>query len=173
MIEEVLRLVKKHEQWRGYRCVNLIPSENVTSQQVRALLSSELAHRYTSPEGFYMGTCFIDELEKYGEEIAKSLFKAETADLRPLSGHVADFIFLANFMKQGDVFMCVSAEDGGYPGIWVNGLPKILGIKVEAFPFSKEKMNIRAEEAVDAIIRVKPAVVVFGASLFLFPIRFA
>ena len=169
MIEEVLSLVKKHEQWRSQRCINLIPSENIMSPQVRALLSSELAHRYTSPEGFYMGTRFIDEIEKYGEELAKTLFKAETADLRPLSGHVADFIFLANFMKQGDVFMCVSADDGGYPGIWVNGLPKILGTRVEAFPFSKEKMNIQAENAVDAIIRVKPAVVVFRASLFLFP----
>jgi len=169
MITDILSLAKMHEQWRGKQCINLIPSENIMSPQVRALLSSDLAHRYTAPDRFYMGTRFIDEIEKYGEEIAKKLFKAETADLRPLSGHVADWIFLANFTKRGDVLMCVSASDGGYPGIWEKGLPKLLGIKIEAFPFSKEKMNIQAEEAAEAIVKVKPDVVIFGASLFLFP----
>lgn len=169
MIEEILGLVKKHEEWRGRRCINLIPSENIMSPQVRSLLSSDLAHRYTAPDRFYMGTRFVDEIEKYGEEIAKRLFKAETADLRPLSGHIADFIFLASFAKQNNVLMCVSADDGGYPGIWKRGLPRVLGIEVEAFPFFKEEMNIKAEEAVKAIIRKRPSVVIFGASLFLFP----
>ncbi len=169
MIEEILSLVRKHEDWRGRRCINLIPSENVMSPQVRGLLSSELSHRYTESSRFYMGTQFIDKIENYGEEIAKSLFRTETADLRPLSGHIADLIFLASFAKQGGVLMCVSAQDGGYPGIWREGLSKILGIKVEALPFSREKMNIMAEEAAEAVLKIKPNVVVFGASLFLFP----
>lgn len=169
MIEEILNLVEKHELWRGKQSINLIPSENVTSPQVRALLSSELVHRYTAPDAFYMGTRYIDEIEKYGEGIAESLFDSETADLRPLSGHIADLIFLANFTNRGEKLMCVSAEDGGYPGTWKLGLPKVLGITVEAFPFSKEEMNIRAEETVETIIRIKPKTVVFGASLFLFP----
>jgi len=172
MIADILDLVQKHEQWREKQCINLIPSENITSPQVRSLLSSELAHRYTARNHFYMGTHFVDEIEKNGEEIAKELFRAETADLRPLSGHVADWIFLANFTKQGDVLICVSAKDGGYPGIWQKGLPEVLGIEVEAFPFSKEKMNIKTEKTVENIIKVKPDVVIFGASLFLFPIQF-
>ncbi len=169
MITEILSLVQKHEKWRGRQCLNLIPSENVTSKQVRSILSSELVHRYTSPDHFYMGTYFMDEIENYGEEVAKRIFKAETADLRPLSGHIADLIFLATFTKRGDVLICVSANDGGYPGTWKDGLPKILGIKVVAFPFSKEKMNIKTEQAAEAITRIKPNLVVFGASLFLFP----
>ncbi len=169
MIEDILALVQKHEKWRGTQCINLIPSENIMSPQARALLSSDLTHRYTAPERFYMGTHFIDEIEKYGEELAKKLFRAKTADLRPLSGHIADWIFLANLTKQGDTLMCVSAEDGGYPGVWEDGLPKVLGLKLEAFPFSKEEMNIKAEEAAEVIERVKPALMVFGASFLLFP----
>lgn len=169
MIADILSLVQKHEQWRGKQCINLIPSENLMSPQARTLLSSEIAHRYTAPDQFYMGTRFIDEIEKLGEKIAKRLFKAETADLRPLSGHIADLIFLASFTKKDDVLMCVSADDGGYPGIWQKGLPKALDIKVEAFPFSKEKMNIEAEKAVEAVTKIEPHVVIFGASLFLFP----
>lgn len=169
MIEKILSLVGKHEEWRGQRCINLIPSENVTSPQVRSLLSSDLTHRYTSPDRFYMGTRFVDEIEALGEEIAKDLFGAEIADLSPLSGHVADLIFTSSFMKQGDTLMCLSAEDGGYPGLWEEGLPRILGFKVEAFPFSKKDMNIDTKKAVQSIVRIKPEVVILGASLILFP----
>jgi glycine hydroxymethyltransferase len=169
MIHEILSMVEKHEEWRGKQCLNLIPSENVVSPAVRKLLSSELGHRYTARESFYMGTRFIDQIEKYGEEIAKEVFRAETADLRPLSGHIADVIFLASFAKPGDVVMCISPQDGGYPGLWENGLAGLLSLKTVPFPFSKHDMNIQVEEAKDAIERVKPKIVIFGASLITFP----
>ncbi len=56
------------------------------SHQVRSLLSSDLEHRYTARDEFYMGTRFLDEVEQYGEKLAREVFNAETADLRPLSG---------------------------------------------------------------------------------------
>jgi glycine hydroxymethyltransferase len=169
MIEEILSLVRNHEEWRGKQCLNLIPSENVMSTAVRGLLASDLGHRYTSTERFYMGTQFIDEIEQYGEEIAKEVFRAETADLRPLSGHIADLIFLASFAKPNDVLMCVSPEDGGYPGIWKDGLAGLFNVKTVPFLFSERDMNIVVEETKEAIRRVKPKVVVFGASLITFP----
>jgi len=169
LIDEILNLVNKHEEWRGKQCLNLIPSENVMSPAVRGLLSSELAHRYTARDHFYMGTRFIDEIEHYGEETAKKVFRAETADLRPLSGHIADLIFLANLAKRGDTFMCVSPDDGGYPGMWSDALAGLLSLKAVSFPFSKDDRNIKVDEARAAINRVKPKVIVFGASLITFP----
>jgi len=169
MIYEILSLVEKHEEWRGKQCLNLIPSENVMSPAVRGLLSSELGHRYTSRDRLYMGTRFIDEVEWYGEKIAKEVFRAEAADLRPLSGHIADLIFLGSFAKPNDVLMCVSPEDGGYPGMWKNGLAGLLGIKAVPFPFSKREMNIKVEEAKEAIRHIKPKIVIFGASKITFP----
>ncbi len=169
MINEILSLVSKHEEWRGKKCLNLIPSENVMSPPVRRLLSSEFGHRYTARDRFYMGTKFMDEIEDYGEKIAREVFKADTADLRPLSGHIADLIFLANLTKPKDTLMCVSPENGGYPGMWNEGLAGLLGLKAVAFPFSKEDMNIIVEKAEEAIRRAEPNVVVFGASLITFP----
>lgn len=169
MIDEILSLVDRHERWRGGSCLNLIPSENVTSPAVRSLLSSELVHRYTSRQGFYMGTRFIDELEMLGEELAREIFRSETADLRPLSGHLADVIFLACFSQPNDTLLCVSPEDGGYPGVSQQGISRFLGLRVRAFPFSREEMNIKVDEAVELVERVKPKIVLFGASLILFP----
>lgn len=168
MINEILSLVKKHEEWRGNQCLNLIPSENLMSPTVRSLLSSELGQRYTARDHFYMGTRFTDEIEQYGEELAKKVFRAGTADLRPLSGHIADLIFLAIHTKPNDTFMCISPDDGGYPGMWKDGLAGLLNLKAVPFPFSKNDLNIKVKEAKESIERIKPKIVIFGASYILF-----
>jgi glycine hydroxymethyltransferase len=169
VISEVIASIDKHEEWRGKNCLNLIASENVMSPLVRSALSSDLGHRYTSRDRFYRGTHFTDEIEERGEELAKQVFGAETADLRPLSGHIADLTILALAAKPNDILMCVSADDGGYPGIWEQGAPSFLQLEVIGFPFSKENRNIDAEKAAELIREKKPRVIVFGASLFLFP----
>lgn len=116
-----------------------------------------------------MGTRFIDEIEQYGEERAKNLFRCKTADLRPLSGHVANLVFLACFTQPNDTILCVSPENGGYPGTWEHGLSRLLKLRAVGFPFSKEARNIKVEEARNLILQKKPKMVVFGASIFLFP----
>jgi len=169
MMDEIMSLVRKHEQWRGQECINLIPSENIMSPAVRALLSTELGHRYTAPDRFYMGTCFIDEIEQYGVKLAKDVFNSETADLRSLSGHVANLIILACFTNPNDKVVCVSPVNGGYQGISKHGISHFFRLKILDFPFSKTDMNIKTNEAEDFILREKPRVVIFGASRFLFP----
>mgnify|MGYP002153774069 CR=1 FL=1 len=166
---ELQLLVREHENWRAENCINLIPSENVTSSNVQALLSSDLGHRYTSRSGFYAGTRYIDEIEALGEKIATEVFHSEFADLRPISGHLADLIFLASFTRPGDKIMCVGPEDGGYPGISSEGAPKFLGLKVIYLPFNRKYMNIQTNKAVELIQQKQPRVVLLGASLFLFP----
>jgi len=116
-----------------------------------------------------MGTRFLDEVEAKGEELATRVFDSETADLQPLSGHIADLIFLSSFTRPGDAIFCVSQDDGGYPGIWKQGAPKFMQLKVIGFPFSKSYMNIDLEKTIGLILSRKPKAVIFGASLFLFP----
>ena len=164
-----MALVKEHEQWRLKETINLIPSENVTSPAVRALLSSDFGHRYTSPDKFYMGTRFTDKIQLYGEQLAKDVFNSKVADLRPLSGHIADLTFLASFTKPGDKVVCISQADGGYPGMSKHGIASVLGLRMLNFPFSEAEMNIQADKAESFVLKEKPSVVIFGASRFLFP----
>ena len=169
MIDQIFEIVKAHEKWRGKQCLNLIPSENVMSPSARALLSSEFVHRYTARDRFYMGTRFTDEIEQYGEKLAKDVFKAEIADLRPLSGHIADLIVLANLTHSGDTFLCTSPDDGGYPGMWKEGLAGFLKLKASAFPFSKRDYNIKVDETQKLIVKTKPKMVIFGGSYIVLP----
>ena len=43
--QAVLDAVKRNEEWRGERCLNLLAPEAPTSPMVRALLSSEIGTR--------------------------------------------------------------------------------------------------------------------------------
>lgn len=156
-------------EWRLENCLNLLASENFSSPAVREMLSTDLSNRYTAPEKFYMGTKYIDQIQTETEELAKQVFGAKYADVRPLSGHSTDMILLTALTKPGDKIMVVGRSFGGYPGISQDGYPKIYGLQVCEFPFDKERFNIDAAQAPQAIERERPRLVIFGASLILFP----
>jgi len=168
-MEQVVDLAKKHERWRQNECLNLIPSENITSPAVRQLMISDMGHRYTSQDRYYAGTRYIDEMEMLGEALAKEIFKTETANLRPISGHMSDIILLSTFAKPMEKVMSVHPLNGGYPGLSEEGLLRVLSLQDLYFPFDRKRMNIKVSESADLIKKAKPRIVVFGASFFLFP----
>jgi glycine hydroxymethyltransferase len=168
-MESLLELVRKHDEWRGKQTLNLIASENIASPQVRRLMSSDLLHRYTAPDRFYMGTKFIDEIEELASRVAREVFRADYADTRPLSGHIADWIVLSCFTKTGDSIMSVSPANGGYPGISDQGITQFMHLKNLYYPFDKDRMNLKVQESAELIEKAKPRLVVFGSSFILFP----
>jgi glycine hydroxymethyltransferase len=116
-----------------------------------------------------MGTRYTDEIQAETENLAKQVFSAKYADVRPLSGHSADMILLSGLTKRGDKIMVVGKQFGGYPGISEDGYPKIYGLQICEFPFNQHIFNIDTEQAARAIEVEQPRVVMFGASMILFP----
>ena len=163
------KLLRQHEDWRLKSCLNLLPSENFSSPAVRQMLSCDLANRYTSHERYYMGTGYTDQIQAETEDLAKGVFGAKYADVRPISGHSADMIALTALANRGDKIIVVGKDNGGYPGISSEGYPKIYELQVLEFPFNRRTFNIDAERASPIIERERPSVVVFGASMILFP----
>ncbi len=160
----------KHQKWRAEECLNLIASENLTSHNVRQLLSGDMGHRYRADDRFYKGTKYMDELETMGEKLACEVFGADWATLRPLSGHVADMIMVSTLTKPGGSIVTVNPANGGYPGLSDQaGYPTFVNVKNLYFPFDSERMNIDMERARGLIEDEKPSLVVFGQSFFLFP----
>ncbi len=172
-------LVRAHETWRLQQTLNLQPSENVLSEQARALLGTDFAGRYTLPAevapqigdigNAYRGTRFTDQVESLAEYLAKEVFLASHASLKPLSGHLAGFLLLQASCRRGDSIMVTSAEHGGYDGYMPGFLPDYLGLQVEFLPFDVSVWNVDAKAAADAIIERRPRLVLVGASLILFP----
>ena len=168
-LERVDRTIKQHEEWRLKECLNLIPSENRGSAHMRSMFTNDLGNRYTAPDRFYRGTRFVDELVSLTEEIARKVFNARYADVRPLSGHTADMAVLLSMTHPGDSILSVSPDNGGYPGITHLGLGKILGLQNLYFPYNDTTVNIDAKQSVALIRSSKPKVTFFGASFIPFP----
>ncbi|TLZ50420.1 MAG: serine hydroxymethyltransferase, partial [Methanobacteriota archaeon] len=182
---DVLSLVERHERWRADSCINLQPSENVSSPQVRRALASDLAGRYTLPwsgeihgskvVNAYGGAKYLDEIEAMGEALARSVFEARHASLKPLSGHLAGMLMLLTAAKPKARVLTVDAAHGGYDGYMPPYIPDALGLnlKVDFLPFREDAWRVDTAKAAKKIRSWKPDLVILGASFLLFPYEMA
>ena len=178
-MRDVLDLVAKHDDWRLHRTINLIPSENVTTPEVRAILASDLGHRYTLPwgkewhgylvENSYRGTRYLDEIEALGERLARDVFRARHATLKPMSGHLAGMLVLSALCSRGDRVLVLDSRVGGYDGYMPDYLPRMLGLEVEFLPFDESEWTVEPRAASEAIAARKPRLVLVGSSFIVFP----
>ena len=163
------KLVNDHEKWRNTKTLNLLASENFASSEVRDFLSSDLSNRYTARDHFYRGTRYSDEIELLASEVARKLFRAKYADIRPLSGHTCSMILFMSFLKPGNRVVTCPPKYGGYPGSSELGLGPLLALRNLYFPYDPEKMNIIASQTNSLLKQERPEMTVFGSSFIPFP----
>jgi glycine hydroxymethyltransferase len=90
-------------------------------------------------------------------------------NVQPISGvncNIAAFFALAN---PGDKLIALAVPSGGHISHARFSAAGIRGLKIYTHPFDNNTMNIDPDRMVKDIRRIKPKVVMFGASLFLFP----
>ncbi len=177
---KLISLVKQHERWFS-ESLPLVASENVASRTVRQVLSSDLGHRYAEGwpwERVYAGCKFIDQIELEAISLAKTLFNAEFADVRPVSGACANLAVYSALSDPGDTMMALSIPNGGHISAGkkeFSGTAGLVhGLDIEYFVFDKENMNIDVDETKKKLKAIQSTgknvkIVMFGGSLFLFP----
>jgi glycine hydroxymethyltransferase len=164
-------LVKEQNDWRG-TCVNLIASENVTSKRVRGVMGSDFAHRYAEGhpgERYYQGTEIIDEIESLLKQHMKSLFRCRNADVRPISGTIANDAVFSRYIRPGDVVMVNSTPGGGHISHHRAGSVGKYTKNIVNFPLTADGWHIDVEHTLDLMKALEPKVMIMGKSLFLFP----
>ncbi|MCH2392438.1 MAG: serine hydroxymethyltransferase [Nitrospinales bacterium] len=178
--DEVFENLQKHNKWFE-NSIPLIASENVPSPAVREAIISDFGNRYAEGwpgERVYAGCTYIDEVEVQCMDLAKRLFKAEFADVRPISGVVANLAIYSAFSNPGDVMIAPSIPAGGHIShgkkehSGTAGL--VHGLEIEFFAFDPEEMNIDVEKTKAKIQELDkqgklPKIAMFGGSVFLFP----
>lgn len=163
------KLVRDHENWRTKKTLNLIASENYASPEARYFLSTDLSNRYTARDHFYRGTMYTDEIESLAVAVAKKLYKAKFADVRPISGHTCSLILFLSFLKAGNKIVTCPPQYGGYPGSSELGLGNLMSLKNLHFPYDPEVMNIIPNETSSLLNEQKPEMTIFGSSFIPFP----
>ncbi|MEM1689436.1 MAG: serine hydroxymethyltransferase [Candidatus Hadarchaeales archaeon] len=172
---KTLEFVQKHHEWLK-RSIPLVASENITSPAVREMLICDFQHRYAEGwpgERVYAGCVFIDKVELIAIELAKELFRAEHANVQPISGVTANLAAYTALTEPGDKMMCLSIADGGHISMgkkqFGGTAGSVHGLEIEYLPFDEKRMNIDEDAAEEKIKEAKPKLVVFGGSVFLFP----
>ena len=105
------------EERRQQSGVEMIPSENYTYPEVLALLGSVFTNKYA--EGYpgrryYAGQEFTDAVEDLARSRACALFRAEHANVQPLSGSPMNQAVYLGFLQPGDTILGMDLSHGGH-----------------------------------------------------------
>jgi glycine hydroxymethyltransferase len=105
------------EECRQCDGVEMIPSENYTYPEVLALLGSVFTNKYS--EGYpgsryYGGQDFADCIENIARQRACALFRAEHANVQPLSGSPMNQAVYFAFLSPGDTVLAMDLSHGGH-----------------------------------------------------------
>ncbi|QLH07813.1 serine hydroxymethyltransferase [Nitrosopumilus ureiphilus] len=178
--DKIFTKLKEHHKWFE-NSIPLIASENIPSPAVREAIISDFGNRYAEGwpgERVYAGCVYIDDVEFECMKLAKKLFKAKFADVRPISGVVANLAIYSAFTNPGDIMLAPSIPAGGHIShgkkehSGTAGL--VHGLEIEFYPFDAEEMTIdvdKTKQKVKDLQKVNrlPKMAMFGGSLFLFP----
>ncbi len=120
MDRQISDLIKR-EAKRQQETLDLIPSENIASADVRAALGSVLVNKYAegySKARYYAGNAVIDEIEMLAKGRALKAFKLAPArwhvNVQPYSGSPANMAVYYALLAPGEKIMGMSLPHGGH-----------------------------------------------------------
>ena len=114
--EQIFELIRAEKE-RQITGIELIASENFTSEQVMEATGSVLTNKYAEgyPGKRYYGGCeIVDEVEQIAIDRAKTLFGAAWANVQPHSGSQANTAVFHACLKVGDKILGFDLSHGGH-----------------------------------------------------------
>ena len=158
------------EENRQHEGLELIPSENYVSDDVRVALGSVFTNKYS--EGYpgrryYGGQQFTDQLEQLAIDRAKQLFGADHANVQPHSGAPANEAVYSAWCEPGDTILAMDLSHGGH---LTHGSPVTRSAHLYNFIRYKMKDVSTGEIDYDELRRLalehKPKIILAGFSAY-------
>ena len=157
------------EERRQREGLELIPSENYAFPEVYATNGSVFANKYA--EGYpgrryYGGQQFTDRIETLAIERAKRLFRAEHANVQPLSGSPMNQAVYMACLAPGDTVLAMDLSHGGHltHGAPVSSMGRIFNFV--RYKTSPPEGFIDYDAVLATARQVKPKIVLCGHSSY-------
>jgi glycine hydroxymethyltransferase len=165
---EIFEIIKK-EQARQENGLELIASENYTSQAVMEAQGSILTNKYAEglPNKRYYGGCeFVDLVEELAISRVKKIFDAKFANVQPHSGSQANMGAYFSLLNVGDKVLGMNLAEGGHltHGSPVNFSGKLF--QFISYGLHPQTERIDYDLLRDIAIKEKPKLIVAGASAY-------
>lgn len=163
-IEELIKAEKK----RQAEGLEMIPSENHTSEDVLTALGSRLTDKYSEgyPGKRYYGGCEnVDAVENLARDRAKELFGVTHANVQPYSGSPANLAVYFALADPGDTVMGMDLYFGGHMthGLKVN----FSGKWFNSVQYQTGKDGFLDYDALAALVKkTKPKLIFTGATVY-------
>jgi glycine hydroxymethyltransferase len=168
-MQDIVFQLIEDELKRQRRGVELIASENFTSENVIKAMGTCLTNKYAEgyPGRRYYGGCeVVDEIEQLAIDRLKELFKAEYANVQPHSGAQANAAVFLACLQAGDKILGFNLAHGGHlsHGSPVNYSGKVYN---PVFYGVEEETGLIDMNKVEALaLEHKPKLIICGASAY-------
>lgn len=154
------------ELQRQQETIELIASENCTSEAVMEACGSVLTNKYAEGKPhkrYYNGCEHIDVIEEIAQKRACELFHMDHANVQPHSGAQANMAVFMATMKPGDRVLSMDLSNGGHlsHGSPVNFSGMYFDVKSYGI---NENGEINYEDVRKMAIEHKPKLIICGAS---------
>ena len=161
--------ILEREANREESTLELIASENFTSQAVMEMVGGVMTNKYAEgyPGKRYYGGCeVVDEAENMARDRLKQLFGAEYVNVQPHSGSQANMAVLMTFLKPGDLIMGLDLAHGGH--LTHGNMVNFSGQLYKSIPYhvSKETGRVDFNEVKSLAIEHKPKLIICGGSAY-------
>jgi len=168
MIDKRIQQIVNSEATRQENTIELIASENFTSDAVMELCGSILTNKYAEGlpgKRYYNGCEEVDKVEELAIEYATKLFGCKYANVQPHSGANANLAVFKAFLSPGDVILGMDLASGGHlsHGAKVNASGKWF----DAHSYGVDEDGFINYEIVQEIATlIKPKMIIAGASAY-------
>ena len=164
----VFDLIKKEKE-RQLEGIELIASENFTSENVMLATGSVLTNKYAEgyPGKRYYGGCqVVDQIETIAIDRAKTLFGASFANVQPHSGSQANAAVFHAFLDPDDKLLGFDLAHGGHltHGSAVNFSGRLY--KTSFYGVDKDTGMLDYDKIRDIAKKEKPNMLIAGASAY-------
>ena len=162
---EVANLIEE-ELTRQQNTIELIASENFTSEAIMAAAGTVLTNKYAEgkPEKRYYNGCeVIDKIEKIAQERVCKLFNMAHANVQPHSGAQANMAVFLYALKPGDKVLSMDLSNGGHLS---HGSPvNFSGLFFDVISYGVDENGyIDYDEVERLAVQNKPKLIIAGAS---------
>lgn len=167
MDQRILTILENEDE-RQRNTVELIASENFTSDYVMMLCGSVFTNKYAEGypgKRYYNGCEHMDEIEQLAIDELKKLYRCDFANVQPHSGANANTAVYQAFLKPGDKILGMDLASGGHlsHGAAVN----ISGKIYEAHSYGVDENGWLDYDAImKQALEVEPKLIVAGASAY-------
>ena len=163
------------ELLRERNTLEMIASENFTSQNVLDTVGSVLTNKYAEgyPGRRYYGGCeAVDKIENLAKDRLKKLFKAEYTNVQPHSGSQANMGVYLTFLNVGDTVMGLDLSHGGHltHGSKVNFSGKLYNFI--SYGLDRKTGRVDFDDVLNKAKKYSPKMIICGGSAYPRQIEF-